>query len=132
MRSQLLAAALVGLGLAGSVDALPAPAPPTGGPSQCFLSSEWDGWKATPDAKTIYIRVGLNRFYRLDLASSCPALNMAGVHLVTKLHGPWICNALDLDLHVADGHGLITACIVSKVVPLSPAEAAALPRDVRP
>jgi hypothetical protein len=100
--------------------------------SQCFLSSEWAGWKPTPDSRAIYIRVSVNRLYRLDLAYACPMLQQPDVHLVTRLTGSWVCHPLDLDLRVADTHGFMTACTVSKITPLSPEEAKALPRNLRP
>ena len=99
----------------------------------CFLSHDWNGWKASPDSKSLYIRVGASRLYRLDMASACPALSEIGVHLVTRTRGSsWICHPLDLDLKVADDHGFRGACIVSAITPLSDAEAAALPKALRP
>src|SRR5207244_350663 len=35
-------------------------------PKSCFLITQFENWKA-PDDKTIFIRVNLNRFYRLDV-----------------------------------------------------------------
>lgn len=133
MRKRLLVTTLIGvtaamLGLAAA-DAQPSqkPAP------QCFFSQDWNGWKATKDSKAIYIRVGVSQIYRLDLSSACPELQMPDVHLITHIRGSSsICSALDLDLKVSDMHGFATPCIVSKITPLSPADAAALPRDVRP
>jgi hypothetical protein len=100
---------------------------------ECFSSTEWSGWRASPDSKSIYIRVGVNRTFRIDLASACPELQEPDAHLVTKIHGsPWICDPLDLDLKVSVGHGFRTACFVSDITPLSADEAAALPKDLRP
>ncbi len=132
MKAHLFAAMAAGLGLAAILGsaALHARAAPKDPPS-CFLARDWSGWKASADAKTLYIRVGVSRVFKLDLAASCPALNMPGVHLVTHLQGPWICHALDLDLHVADRH-MSTPCIVSKVAPLTTEEATALPPALHP
>lgn len=127
----LFTASVLGLALtlgAAATQAQPAAA----SPQRCFLASSWSGWKAAPDSKAIYIRVGVRRVFRLDLTAECPALQGVGVHLVTKLHGPWICHPLDLDLKVADGHGFATPCLVSKITELSAAEAAALPKDLQP
>src|SRR5689334_1577935 len=64
----------------------------------CFLITEFRGWKA-PDTKTILIRVGLDRVYRLDLAHTCSLLAMPNVHLITKTRGPdLVCSAIDWDL----------------------------------
>lgn len=133
MRKRLLVTTLIGVAAAmlgmAAADAQPStkPAP------QCFFSTDWNGWKATKDSKAIYIRVGVNQIYRLDLSTECPELQMPDAHLITHIRGSSsICSPLDLDLKVSDMHGFATPCIVSKITPLSPAEAAALPRDVRP
>lgn len=136
MRKQYLATTLIGLAAAAS---LVAPATVSAQPStkpapQCFHSSDWDGgWKATPDSKAIYIRVGINNIYRLDLTAPCPMLQSPMSHLITEQRGgASICSAVDLDLKVSDGHGFSTACIVKELTPLSPAEASAIPRSERP
>jgi Family of unknown function (DUF6491) len=101
---------------------------------QCFLSRNWSGWKASPDSKSIYIRVGVNQVYRLDLSTSCPALQAPFAHLVTRQRGGsgWICRPLDLDLKVSDGRGFATPCLVSRITPLSAAEASSLPKKLKP
>jgi len=65
MQKILLAAMSVVLIAASGAQAAPA--------NKCFFVSEFQNWKA-PDNKTIYIRVGVNEFYRLDLSASCPSL----------------------------------------------------------
>jgi hypothetical protein len=134
MRRSLFALTLIGLTAAVALAAPAAEAQHKPAPTrQCFSSHDWNGWKASPDSKSIYIRVGVSKIYRLDLSQACPALQGIGVHLVTRIHGsPWICHPLDLDLKVSDGHGFVTPCIVDDIVPLSEAEAKALPKDVRP
>ncbi len=128
MRKRLLATLLVSLATApmlGAAAASPAPA-------QCFYSNDWHGWKATPDAKSIYISVGVNRLYRIDLASACPMLRTPNVSLLTEMRGSSsICGPLDLNLSVSDG-GFKTPCIVENITPLSAAEASALPKSMRP
>ena len=101
--------------------------------TRCFFSSEFDGWKAADD-KTLYIKVRSNRYYRLDLAGSCPRLTWPGAFLITKIHGSsTMCTALDWDLHVAtDWHDIPEPCIVKTMTELTPEEAAALPAKVKP
>jgi hypothetical protein len=131
MRKHLLAGGLIALSLLGTAVANADPVSKT--PMQCFYSNDWSGWKATPDSKSIYIRVGVNKLYRLDLSSACPALQAPNSHLITDLHGSSsICSALDLDMRVSDGTGFATPCIVSEITPLTAAEATALPKDLRP
>lgn len=111
-------------------------APAGGQPAQnaCFLISQFRGWKA-PDTRTIFIRVGLDRVYRLDLASTCSLLAMPNVHLITKTRGPdLVCSAIDWDLSVSESPpgNIPEACIVKRMTLLSPAEAAAIPPRYRP
>jgi hypothetical protein len=94
----------------------------------------FENWKA-PDAKTIYIRVNLRQYYRLDLATSCPTLLSANSHLITKWRGSsWVCSALDWDLKVSDDpmRGFASPCIVKTMTPLSESEAASIPRKFKP
>lgn len=127
--SAVLIAAAAILSTTGPVAAQPA----ARATSQCFYSKDWSSWKPSADSTAIYIRVGIDRVYRLDLGAACPALQAPDVHLVTKIRGSsLICDALDLDLRVADDQGVTTGCILSKITPLSAAEAAALPKNLRP
>jgi hypothetical protein len=130
MSKRVLAISLIGAATAS----LLAFAQPAAAASQCFFANNWNGgWKATPDSKAIYIRVGVNKLYRLDLSSSCPELQQPDAHLINRIRGSsTLCSALDFDLSVSVGHGFTTPCIVSKLTPLSDAEAAALPKNLRP
>ena len=102
--------------------------------SQCFSIRNFQNWKAR-DAKTLYIRVDQRRYFRLDLATSCPALLSPNSHLITKWRGSsWVCSALDWDLKVSEDavRGFASPCIVKTMAALSDSEAAALPRKFRP
>ncbi len=107
---------------------------PTKAPApSCFFSRDWQGWKATPDNMSIYIRVARSNVYRLDLSTPCPDLHGPEVRLITKIRGgDTICNALDIDLKVAQGHDFATSCLVRNLTQLTPTEAAALPKDLQP
>lgn len=101
--------------------------------TQCFWPNEWTGWKAAPDSKSIYLRVDVTRIYRLDLANACPVLQDPDAHLILHQRGAeTYCTALDFDLEVAEPQGVRMPCIVSNMTQLTPAEAAALPKDLRP
>jgi hypothetical protein len=118
----------------GSLSAIADPAPqPPGTPPQCFFVQNFQTWKA-PDPKTIYIRVGVNQFYRLDLAGSCYALTYPNSHLITQWRGPsTACNGVDWDLKVSQGFpSAPEACIVKSQTPLTPAQVAAIPRKFKP
>lgn len=108
------------------------PAPPH--QNACFFINEFRGWKA-PDARTIFIRVGAERIYRLDLAADCALLTFADAHLITRSRGTdTVCSALDWDLRVSQppGTGAPETCIVKQMTRLSTAEAAAIPPKFRP
>ncbi|MGB8363709.1 MAG: DUF6491 family protein [Rhizomicrobium sp.] len=101
--------------------------------NQCFYINQLESWRA-PDAKTIYIRVQLDNYYRLDLAGACPAIMWPGSHLITKTRGPdTVCSAVDWDLSVSEEpHGIPEPCIVKSMTRLSPREVAAIPRKFKP
>ena len=103
----------------------------------CFRMRDFQTWRA-PDARTVFIKVAINHFYRLDLSADCPALNWPGVHLVTKTRGSdQVCDALDWDLSASTRSfgmpgGTDMHCIVKKMTPLSNAEVAAIPPKFKP
>jgi len=102
--------------------------------AQCFSIRDFRNWKA-PDARTLYIRVDMRRYYRLDLATSCPLLLSPNSHLITKWRGSsWVCSALDWNLKVSDDpiRGFASPCIVKTMTALSESEAAAIPRKDKP
>jgi hypothetical protein len=99
---------------------------------QCFRLSDWRGWKATADYTAIYIGVGNRRIYRVDFARACTALGH-GRHLIHRARGSGsICSAIDLDLRVSMGGRMTTPCPARTLTQLTPEEAAALPKGLRP
>jgi hypothetical protein len=82
----------------------------------------------------MYIRVGVNRFYRLDMAGSCPALKGINPHLVTTFRGTnSICSKLDWNLKVARAPGSpAVGCIVKEMTEMTPEEVAAIPKKFKP
>ena len=134
-RTALTAALAAALAAAGalSVGAAPALAADTANHQACFLSSNWSGWKS-PDPNTIYLRVDVNRVFRLDLAHPSYSLSDPSVHLVSRIRGSsWICSPLDLQLTVADTHGIgREPLFVKTITELTPDEAKAIPAKYRP
>ena len=131
-KTVLLAASILALGAPALGSAQPAD---DHGRNQCFFVNQFQQWRDVDD-KTIYIRVNLNDYYRLDMAGSCPELTFPDPHLITKTRGPdTVCSALDWDLRVADGTGpgsFAVPCIVKAMTKLTPAEAAAIPKKYKP
>jgi hypothetical protein len=108
--------------------------PPSSPASTCFYINQFNGWRA-PDDKTIFIRVNLDRYYRLDLSGTCAMLKFADSHLITKTRGPdTVCSAVDWDLSVAQSSpgSIPEPCIVKTMTLLSPAEVAAIPPKYKP
>ena len=76
-----------------------------------------------PDKSTVYIRVGVNETWRLNLFAPCPNVNWdQRIALQNRSGGSFICNALDAELLVhAPGLGL-QRCPVTEMRKLTPAE----------
>lgn len=126
----LFAALMASFAVAASASAQPVVSPP----ERCFRIEQFEGWRA-PDARTIYIRVLQNKFYRLDLAGTCPALKEPDAHLITHTRGPdSVCSAIDWDLKVSEGASFQFSepCIVKSMTFLSPGEVAAIPKEFKP
>ena len=115
-----------------TIAAIPAAAqaaPPAG---QCFASTEMGNWRAA-DASTLYVRVHMNKIYRIDLRGRCASLTAPGARLITTFRGSnLICSPLDWDLKVSAGIGDVEPCIVKSMTLLSPEETKALPKKVTP
>ena len=109
------------------------PAAPASAGNQCFFTTQFENWRAA-DAKTIYIRVRGNNFYRLAMGGECSAALLPSAQLVTVFRGSnLVCSALDWNLKVRPGlHEIPEPCIVKTMTKLSPAEAASLPVKARP
>jgi hypothetical protein len=98
----------------------------------CFFRRDWvGGWKATPDARTIYIRVS-GSVYRLDLQSSYSLLKDPFSVLRNRDSAEQICGPLDFRLTVSNQVGGEQWPIVTQMTRLTPAQAAALPKRLRP
>ena len=124
----LLGAAL----LAGSGLAVAQPQSSPSKSASCFRSSEWGHWIGA-NPHVMYIRVAVNRVYRLDFAASCPLITDPSSHLITRFQGGnLICSPIDIDLKVSNTNGFAEPCIVSGLRQLTPDEIAALPDSDRP
>jgi len=98
----------------------------------CFNRREWKGlWKTAPDARTMYIKVSY-RVYRLDLDDAYPLLKSPWALLSNSDASNVICSPIDFRLVVSDRIGVRQAIIVRHMSVLTPAEAGALPKDLRP
>jgi hypothetical protein len=109
--------------------------PAFAGPSDgCFHISQFQQWRAA-DNKTIYLRVDLSQYYRLDMSGACPLLTVPDAHLITKSRGSdLICSAIDWDISVSESSpgAIAMSCIVQSMTKLTPAEVAAIPPKFKP
>lgn len=98
----------------------------------CFFLRNWKGgWKAAPNARVIYIRVD-HSVYRLDLQSSYSLLRDPWAVLINKTTMSMVCSPLDFNLTVSNQAGIQQWPIVRSMTRLTPAQAAALPKALRP
>jgi hypothetical protein len=129
-------ALFVGAGIAVLSGPLAIAAPPgqaaTARAQNCFFINEWRGWKA-PSPDVIYLSVNMHDVYRVELSAGSPELQWPNAHLVSESRGgDSVCDALDLDLSVSDGHGFREPLIARSIDKLTPAEVAAIPPKFRP
>lgn len=107
--------------------------PPEKSRGSCWRSEEFDQFRAIND-HSFYMRTHTNRYF-LITTSSCPNLTMPQSRLITQVRGSdLICGPVDWDLRVGEGGvgGFAEPCIVQNQRELTPAEAAAIPRSLKP
>ena len=121
------AAAVAALALSAAT----AVAQPGSSGAQCFARQNIEGFQA-PDDHTVYLRVGVNQIYRLDLMVPCAGLSFRNdIGLWSTAGDPWICSPIEATVAYHEG-GIPTRCPVSAIHRLTPAEVAALPKRDRP
>jgi hypothetical protein len=129
-RQYIAAAAFLGAALAAT--ATVAQAPGTLAPRDCFQASRWDGW-SSPAPGVIYIKVGNNDIYRVDLVDARRSLHKNGRFLVFEPRGSsLVCGPIDLDISLADTSGYDVPLFPKSLVKLTDEEIAAIPRSHRP
>jgi hypothetical protein len=131
--AKVVALALIGAPtLAGAALSDDGQAAPQTSSTACFLRREWTGsWKVTPDSRTIYIKVA-GSIYKLDLTQAYPLLQSPWAVLHNTDASDSICSAIDFRLSVSDRIGNWQTPIVKKMTRLSAAQAAELPKHLRP
>ncbi len=102
------------------------------GGASCFFRQDWYGtWKTSPDSRSIYISAS-RQIYRLDLDTAYPLLQSRWAVLIDRDASNTICSAIDFRLVVIDRIGTNEPVIVRRLTRLTDAEAAALPKSLRP
>jgi hypothetical protein len=125
---------LLAVAAAAALPSVPtvASAQPSRTSANCFRLSQLSSTRPDGD-RTIYARVNVSTFYRIDLAHRCSSLPYESNHLVLEPTpgADLICGPLDLDLKVSD-NGALEPCFIKSITRLTPEEAAKIPRKARP
>jgi len=110
-----------------AVLALPAQAA-KGGEDSCVRSQDIRN-HTVGDSRTMYFDVNGKWVYRATMSNNCLATAVSSDPIVMRQVGGsgYICKKIDLDLSVRGSR-----CIVDSWTRLTPAEAAALPKKIRP
>ncbi|HWU26647.1 MAG TPA: DUF6491 family protein [Rhizomicrobium sp.] len=101
------------------------------GVQRCFTGADLTNWHAA-DTRTIYLRIGVNRIYRVSLARECQTLRYFDAKLLLEMRGGHtVCAPVDLGIKAGEG-GVFEPCFVQSLNELSPEEASALPAKLKP
>ena len=99
--------------------------------NQCILSTMVQNFNA-PDDHTVYLRVGVNEFWKLGLQNNCLELPYRlNIGLRVTGTSPWICIPVEATI-INHGAGIPHQCPVISMHRLTRDEVAALPKSVRP
>jgi hypothetical protein len=133
--SAKLALAVIGAATLAGAASSAASAPKSAGGAHnqsCFFTREMRN-HTVGDDHTLYIDVDGRDVYRLEMSNACLAAHTSTDPIIVRQVGNAgsICSALDLDISVGGG-GAPTRCIVKKMVKMTPAEVAALPKNLKP
>jgi hypothetical protein len=86
-----------------------------------------------PDDRTVYLRVGVNDVYRLNLMTHCLDLAFRqGIGLEDQPANAFICSPLEATVVYRAAGGIPQRCPVTAIHKLTPAEVAALPKKDLP
>ncbi len=137
MRIAIVSAAAVLAAAVGSVAAAPEPsplgAPPPAGTvlpkGQCIIGRDLGNHAVVDQNTLIWDVVGRSKgLYRVTMKNGCLRSAVSSDPLsIQHLHGDRICAPKDLRLIARSGY-----CDIASIVKLTPQEAAALPRRLRP
>ena len=99
--------------------------------ADCFRMSEIRG-HSIADRDTMYLAVGRQDVYKVSMKGACLGGAMRSDPIITESFGGGpICKPIDLNLKVATAGGA-SACIIDRIEKLSPEQASAIPKKLRP
>jgi hypothetical protein len=114
----------------GTSGARVATAGASSGAGHCFRAADVNGWRAGGQ-QAVYLRVGVNRVFRMQLMGPCPDINWSEDIGIEATGSPWICSGIDATIISPSPIGP-RRCPVTGLQELSPSELAALPPGQRP
>ncbi len=133
LAARALAPTLLAAALGAGAFWLPAPvADAANSKDTCFARRNIESFNA-PDDHTVYLRVGGNQYYRLDLMTRCLDLSFRqGIALEDQPANAFICSPLEATVVYRAAGSIPQRCPVKAIHKLTPAELAALPKEDRP
>lgn len=121
MRPLLIAAAISLFAITGASAAPERPA------RDCFRNINWQGWSPSSEGDALYLRVGQNQVFQVELTPGSRVRRGPGRFLINRARGNGlVCSPLDLDLSVADHWGFERPLFPRSIRRLSEEEVAAL------
>ncbi|HEX6860026.1 MAG TPA: hypothetical protein VF138_07485 [Caulobacteraceae bacterium] len=113
--------------------ALPPGRPMTMMPAgDCFSTTQWRGW-SSPTDDVLYLRVGANDIYRIDLVPGSGRIDHNGDFIISQVTGSTrVCSANDMQLSIANSAGFRSPIFPRAIRKLTAEEVAALPPSDRP
>ena len=106
----------------------PVQAPAAGRPAECFYLNQVLN-RTMPDYRTMYLRLGPHRYYRIDFGADCNNVGTEPLIIHPIANNGEICGANSVQISVAGTH---QGCIPTDVVRLTDDEVAAIPAKDRP
>ncbi len=101
---------------------------PASQPAECFYLNQVLN-RTMPDYRTMYLRLGPHRFYRIDFGADCNNVGTEPLIIPPIANNGEICGPNSVQISVARTH---LGCIPTDVVRLSDDEVAAIPAKDRP
>lgn len=106
------------LGCTQQPGATPAAAASASG-HQCFRAQDVNGFTPVSD-NVVLVQAGASRYFRLELAGSCPNLDWSrGIALKATSGGSFICQGLDAEVIVPDPSTFPQNCLVTNIRQIS-------------
>jgi hypothetical protein len=82
---------------------------------QCFRAQDVNGYTPVSD-NVVLVQAGASRYFRLDLAGSCPNIDWSRrIALQSTAGSSWVCQGLDAEVIAPDPSGFPQRCLVTAI-----------------